>query len=89
MKRVKRFFEGRRNSILNTIIVLVIYGLSVQQQILVVEKENALGGVDSIDKSSILYVTKDGKLLAEAARTWFKNAHGNAIGMTKFFDEQV
>ena len=40
---------------------------------------DAIGGKESINRKGILYATQDGMLLADKAREWFRESHGQEI----------
>jgi hypothetical protein len=50
---------------------------------------SAIGGEGSINKSTLLYVTRDGEMLAQAARKWFLNTYKNEIAGARYIREEI
>lgn len=49
----------------------------------------SLGGEGAIDQSTILYLTPEGNMLAQAARKWFQLTYKQEIAAMSYFKEQV
>jgi hypothetical protein len=50
---------------------------------------SAIGGQASINKSTILYLTQGGEMLAVAARKWFLNTYRNEITAAHYVREEI